>query len=66
MFVFLLVAVGLLFRTLSVSLEDLEDRSEYMQGVVLTAVTGGIGALLTLVSIIVKGLVDNLTRKDNN
>ena len=33
----------------------------YVKGVILTALSGALGTILTLIGIIVKGVVDNLT-----
>ena len=38
--------------------------SQFIQGIVLTAIAGAISALLSFMGLIVKGIVDNLTRED--
>ena len=40
------------------------DNSQFIQGIVLTAIAGAISALLSFMGLIVKGIVDNLTRED--
>ena len=40
------------------------DNSQFIQGIVLTAIAGAISALLSFMGLIVKGIVDNLTRDE--
>ena len=63
--------MGILFRSGDGS--AVASTNQFVQGVVLTSITGTIAALLTYMGMIVKGIVDNLTsgnseddRKRNN
>lgn len=60
MFIWLLLGVCVLTSVIVGSIVVLDDKSEYLQGVVLTALAGAISSMLTFMGIIVKGLVDNL------
>ena len=66
MFVGLLVGVvglvlGLIFTAHN---SPSGTNSQFIQGIVLTAIAGAISALLSFMGLIVKGIVDNLTRED--
>ena len=60
MFIWLLSGVCVLTSVIVGSIVVLDGKSEYLQGVVLTALAGAISSMLTFMGIIVKGLVDNL------
>ena len=60
MFVILVGAGGWLVDSLLEAANSPSD-DKYAQGVVMTALSGAIGSVLTLVGLIVKGLVDNLS-----
>ena len=40
------------------------ENSQFIQGIVLTAIAGAMSAFLSFIGLIVKGIVDNLTRED--
>ncbi len=63
MFFALSVGVGGLVWALLDIAGDFQDPNgdAYVKGVILTALAGALGTLLTLLGIIVKGVVDNLT-----
>ena len=62
MFVYLLAAVLALAGTLVVAAGVLDSRNPQLQGIIMTALAGAMSSLLTFIGLIVKGLVDNLTR----
>ena len=66
MFAGLLVGVGLLVGALIFAAHNSPDgaNSQFIQGIVLTAIAGAISALLSFMGLIVKGIVDNLTKED--
>ena len=64
MFKWLVSGVCVLTFAIIGSIVILDGKSEYLQGIVLTALAGAISSLLTFVGIIVKGLVDNLGLPD--
>ena len=41
--------------------QESENGNDYVKGVILTALSGALGSILTLLGIIVKGVMDNLT-----
>ena len=43
-----------------------EDASQFIQGIVLTALAGAISSILSFVGLIVKGLLDELRGEDGN
>ena len=55
-------AVGLIFA-LMFSASALPD-DDFIRGIVLTAIAGAVSAFLSFIGIIVKGIVDNLTREE--
>ena len=62
MFGVLILAGWWLIETLIEAAKGISaDNDAYAKGVVLTALSGALGSILTLVGLIVKGLVDNLT-----
>ena len=63
MFYTLMVGVGALVVVLIFSARNLPD-DEFVGGIILTAIAGGIGSLLSLIGIIVKGIMDKLTQED--
>ena len=42
------------------------SNSQFIQGIVLTAIAGAMSALLSFIGLIVKGIVDNLTRDETS
>ena len=66
MFVGLLAGVIGLVLALMYAAHNSPDgtNSQFIQGIVLTAIAGAISALLSFMGLIVKGIVDNLTRED--
>ena len=64
MFCILMTGIGVLVFSLVVSTYFLPE-SEFIRGIVLTAISGAIGSFLSLIGIIVKGVVDNLTKQDD-
>ncbi len=62
MFVILVVGVGALVAALIFCIPALPDDDDFVKGIILTAIAGAISAFLSLIGLIVKGLVDNLTR----
>jgi hypothetical protein len=64
MFVILVFGVVILVAVLVGSTRFLPD-DDFVRGIILTAIAGAIGSYLTLIGLIVKGLVDNLTREDS-
>ena len=64
MFGILVIGVGVLISSLIISTHFLPE-SEFIRGIVLTAISGAIGSFLSLIGIIVKGVVDNLTKQDD-
>ena len=65
MWMFIVLVLGVLGLVISLifAVPALPD-SEFVRGIVLTAIAGAISAFLSFISIIVKGLVDNLTREE--
>ena len=63
MFIVLVLGVLGLVIALIFAVPALPD-SEFVRGIVLTAIAGAISAFLSFIGIIVKGLVDNLTREE--
>lgn len=63
MFLVLLLAGGWLAQELvqAAKTPTTPNEGDYAKGVVLTALSGALGSVLTLLGLIVKGLVDNLT-----
>lgn len=59
--VLVLGIVGLVFA-LVFSVSVLPEGDDFVRGIVLTAIAGAISAFLSFIGLIVKGLVDNLTR----
>ena len=64
MFVALMVGVGVLVAVLGFSVNLLPD-DDFVRGIVLTAIAGAISSFLSFIGLIVKGLVDNLTRDES-
>lgn len=64
MFGILVLGVGLLVVALIVCVPALPDDDDFVKGIILTAIAGAISAFLSLIGLIVKGLVDNLTREE--
>ena len=61
MFGVLLASVGVLVGFLvNYAPPQGSDSNQYIQGVVLTAITGAIGAFLSMLTLIVKVLTDNM------
>ena len=62
---FLVLSLGVvgLVCALLYAARDFQDPSgdAYVKGVILTALAGALGTVLTLLGIIVKGVIDNLT-----
>ena len=63
MFIILTIGVGVLVGALIVATPWLPD-SDFVRGIILTAIAGPISAFLSFIGLIVKGLVDNLTREE--
>ena len=63
MFGILIFAVGVLVFALMISPSFLPD-NDFVRGIILTAIAGAIGSFLSLIGLIVKGLVDNLTKEE--
>lgn len=63
MFGVLVFGVGVLVFALIVAVPALPD-DDFVKGIILTAIAGAISAFLSLIGLIVKGIVDNLTRED--
>ena len=63
MFVVLTIgAAGLVFALLTAASAFHEPGGDaYVKGVILTALSGALGSVLTLIGVIVKGVMDNLT-----
>lgn len=62
MFIVLVLGVGGLVFALIASVSFLPEGDDFVRGIVLTAIAGAISAFLSLIGLIVKGLVDNLTQ----
>ena len=62
MFVVLVLGVVGLVLALIFSIPFLSD-DDFVRGIVLTAIVGAISAFLSFIGLIVKGIVDNLTRE---
>lgn len=65
MFVALVLGVVSLVVALIFSVSALPEGNDFVQGIVLTAIAGAISAFLSFIGIIVKGIVDNLTRDES-
>ena len=63
MFGILMIGVAILVAALVGSTNYLPD-DDFIRGIILTAIAGAIGAFLSLIGIIVKGIMDNLTREE--
>ena len=63
MFGILIIGVAILVAALVGSTNYLPD-NDFIRGIILTAIAGAIGAFLSLIGIIVKGIMDNLTREE--
>ena len=63
MFGILMIGVGVLVAALVGSTNYLPN-DDFIRGIILTAIAGAIGAFLSLIGIIVKGIMDNLTREE--
>ena len=61
MFGILVLGVGFLVGALIFAVPSLPD-DDFVKGIILTAIAGAISAFLSFIGLIVKGLVDNLTR----
>lgn len=57
--------MGIFFGNGEGSTSSMNTTDQFLQGVVLTSITGTIAALLTYMSMIVKGIVDNMTSGGN-
>ena len=64
MFIVLMFGVGLLVMALIFSPSHLPANDDFVRGIILTAIAGAISAFLSFIGLIVKGLVDNLTRDE--
>ena len=64
MFIILVSGVVGLVIALIVSVSFLPDDDDFVKGIILTAIAGAISAFLSLIGLIVKGIVDNLTRDE--
>ena len=61
MFGILVFGVGVLVVALIFAVPSLPD-DDFVKGIILTAIAGAISSFLSFIGLIVKGLVDNLTR----
>ena len=64
MFYGLMIGVAILVAVLIISIGFLPADNDFVGGIILTAIAGAIGAFLSLIGIIVKGIMDNLTREE--
>ena len=64
MFGILVAGVVGLMLALVFSVSVLPSDDDFVRGIVLTAIAGAISAFLSFIGLIVKGIVDNLTRED--
>lgn len=66
-FMFFVLAMGAAWLVSSMlsTIEDFKNPQgdAYVKGVILTALSGALGTVLTLLGIIVKGVIDNLTAR---
>lgn len=65
MFGILILGVGVLVLALIFAFPLLPGDNDFVLGIVLTAIAGAISAFLSFIGLIVKGLVDNLTRDES-
>ena len=65
MFGILIFGVVGLMLALIFSVSVLPSDDDFVRGIVLTAIAGAISAFLSFIGLIVKGIVDNLTRDDS-
>ena len=63
MFGILVLGVGGLVLALIFAVPSLPD-DDFVKGIILTAIAGAISSFLSFIGLIVKGLVDNLTREE--
>lgn len=63
MFIILVIGVGLLVTALMV-IAPILPKDQFVGGIILTAIAGAISSFLSFIGLIVKGLVDNLTRDE--
>ena len=64
MFVALMVGIFAFAVALMYAANNLPD-DQFVGGIILTAMAGAMGSFLSLIGIIVKGVVDNLTKQDD-
>ena len=64
MFIVLVLGVVGLVLALIFAVPALPDEDDFVRGIVLTAIAGAISAFLSFIGLIVKGIVDNLTRDE--
>lgn len=66
MFIILVLGVGALVGGLiyAAGHPPTGNNSQFIQGIILTAIAGAISAFLSFIGLIVKGIVDNLTKED--
>ena len=62
MFLVLVLGIVSLVVALVFSVSVLPEGDDFVRGIVLTAIAGAISAFLSFIGLIIKGLVDNLTR----
>ena len=65
MFGVLIAGVVGLVVALICSISVLPKDDDFVRGIVLTAIAGAISAFLSFIGLIVKGIVDNLTRDES-
>ena len=65
MFGILVLGVVGLMLALIFSVSVLPSDDDFVRGIVLTAIAGAISAFLSFIGLIVKGIVDNLTRDES-
>ena len=65
MFMVLVAGVVGLVVALIFAVPLLPDGDDFVRGIVLTAIAGAISAFLSFIGLIVKGIVDNLTRDES-
>ena len=65
MFIVLMIGVGLLVTALILSPSHLPKDDDFVRGHYPYRIAGAISAFLSLIGLIVKGLVDNLTRDES-
>ena len=64
MFGILVFGVVGLMLALILSVRVLPGDDDFVRGIVLTAIAGAISSFLSFIGLIVKGIVDNLTRDE--